>query len=122
MKLGSSTKMRAFSLGALLVALPAISACFWNEQSTEPIKAVSFITTNPPSATMKVGGTVSFIASARDVDAQPVFNKTYAWTAADTSVVEVRPGGIFFGKKVGSTTAIVTVDGITASAPITVTP
>lgn len=121
MQLGSSTKMRAYILSALLVAGATITACFGGSEP-EPVKAVVVVRMLPASASVKVGSTVNLVASATADDGTPVFNKTYVWASNDTSVVEARAGGVMFGKKVGVTSVTASVDGVKGTTQITVTP
>ena len=122
MQLGPSTMKRVFTLGALLVALPAASACFWDEATKEPDPVIASVVMVPASAIIRVGQTVNLIATARSSAGEPVFNKTYVWTSGDTAILESRPGGVFFAKKVGNTTAKATVDGFVGIAQVVIQP
>ena len=113
--------MRAYSVGALVVAVPGLTACFGGS-AAEPVRDVVLVRMIPQAASVRVGSTVNLVASAVDAEASPVFNKTYAWASGDTAVVESRPGGVFAGKKVGVANVTATVDGIKGTAVITVTP
>ena len=121
MQIGTSAKMRTSTLGALLVAIPASSACFGGS-TTEPTRDVVNIQMLPASATVRVGATVNMVASAVDAIGGPVFGKTYVWASQDTALLESRPGGVFFGKKAGLTTVTATVDGIKGTATVTIAP
>ena len=124
MKLNSLalTHSRMRSLRLLVLAVPLLGGCFWNDTSTEPTKTIATISMLPIQATVRVGQTINLVASARAEDGDPIFGQTYVWASGDTAVLESRPGGVFYGKKVGSTTASASTGGFTGVAQITVTP
>jgi len=76
----------------------------------------------PPSATVKVGGTVTLAAVVTNSAGQPVSGQTITWQSTNKSVASVSTAGTIAGVATGSTSIVATVAGITASTTIAVVP
>lgn len=122
MLLRSRSKIRAISLVALVAVGSVIPACFWDEHKEETQGATASVAMQPAGATIKVGQTLNITAKPIDINGTPLYNKTYAWAVDDSTVVQLLPGGVAVGKKVGTTNVTATVDGLKGTTIITVTP
>ena len=79
--------------------------------------AVTKVTLNAASGSIKVGGTVKLTATVTPDNAT---NKTVTWASKDTSIATVKDG-VVTGVKAGTTTITATADGKTAEYKVTVT-
>jgi hypothetical protein len=55
---------------------------------------VDRVEVTPPTASLTVGQTVAFTATALDVSNNPIPGRTFTWEAGDTSVIRVAPNGV----------------------------
>ena len=78
---------------------------------------VTSVTLDKPSATLKVGETVTLTATVKPDDAT---DKTVTWTTSDASVATVN-NGVVTAKKVGSATITAKVGDVSATCIISVT-
>ena len=79
---------------------------------------VTSVTLNQPSASLKVGETVTLTATVKPDDAT---DKTVTWTTSDASVATV-DNGMVIAKKVGSATITAKAGSISATCAITIIP
>ena len=84
-----------------------------------PVAAVAITPTAP---TVAVGMTQAMTASAFDARGTTITGRPVSWTTGDPSVAAISAMGVVTGVAVGTTTITATVDGIAASATVTVTP
>jgi DNA/RNA endonuclease G (NUC1) len=80
-----------------------------NDEPTPPA-VVTSVTISPATATIVIGATQTFTATALDATNQPVNGVTFTWSSSDISVATINESGI------GSGVAVGRVD-ITAEAP-----
>jgi len=76
----------------------------------------------PPSATVKIGGTITLAAVVTNSAGQPIAGQTVTWQSTAKSIASVSTGGTIAGVATGTTSIVATVDGITASTTIAVVP
>jgi trimeric autotransporter adhesin len=76
------------------------------------------ITITPASATIALGGTVQLQAVARDAGGNAIPGKTFTWTGSACATANTN--GLVTGVALGTCTVTATVDGVVASATITV--
>ena len=98
-------------------------ACNAGENDDTPPPAVASVTVAPTSATLLVGGTQQFAATARDAQGQPIAGATITWSIADASPVVATVGstGLVTGQAAGTAIVIATSGTVADSATVTVT-
>lgn len=87
----------------------------------EPPTIDSFVL-NLTAATIYVGESIRFTATARDTSGSVIICRPVTWTSSDTSVVTISPMGRTTAVALGSATITATCEGKSATAEITVTP
>ncbi|HUF69381.1 MAG TPA: Ig-like domain-containing protein [Longimicrobiales bacterium] len=105
--------------GRFLIVVPAIvSACSGcgpgdgPESIVEP-QIVQSVDVVPPNATIVVGQSIQFVATARDAGGRPVDGQEFTWSTSDPAVVSIDPDG----RATGVTAGTVTVTARTADMP-----
>ena len=81
---------------------------------------VASVTVSPASATLQVGGTQRFTASARASDGSTVSGVSFSWSSNNTSVVTINASGVATAVSAGTSTIRATGNGV-SSSPVTVT-
>jgi DNA/RNA endonuclease G (NUC1) len=80
---------------------------------------VASIRVTPATATVTVGGTQSFIATAFDASSSPISGVTFKWTSDALDVASVGASGVATGLKAGDAHIIAKADnGVTGSASL----
>jgi uncharacterized protein YjdB len=74
----------------------------------------------PPAATITVGGTQQFTATAFDAHGAVVPGATFQWGSSNGGVASVNSAGLATALAVGGTTITATANGVTGSASLTV--
>lgn len=82
--------------------------------------AVASVSVAPSTATLTVGGTRTFSATARAADGAPVAGRAVTWSSGGPSVLSVSPAGVVTAVAPGTAQVLARVDGITGTATITV--
>lgn len=106
-------KKRFFFISALMV-LTLMAGC---APGTPTIASVSV---SPSPATVRVGGTQTFTAVAKDANGN-VVNASFTWTSSDTAVATIGATGVASAIAVGTTTITATTGGVSGSANLNVT-
>jgi hypothetical protein len=104
-------------LSAVAVAALALACA---KESTAPLPRVASVQVQPESAWVPVGGSWPFAAVARDSSGRPLFGRAIHWSAADSRIGTVSPGGAASGRDTGITTIRAEADGHVGSAVLTV--
>src|SRR5215218_500962 len=114
------------SVAVATVAIALVLSCTEGQQNpvapTESELArggpgVKAVTVTPSSATVAVGGTVQFTATA----SPPKSASTFAWATGNSAVAAVSTTGLVTGVAAGTTTITASAGGVTGTASITVT-
>jgi trimeric autotransporter adhesin len=129
----SSTEIAAVSSsGAVTTSLAGtatITATSGNRSGTATITvnpgAVASVSLSPKTGSVKVGATGQLTATAVDSKGNVVSGRTFTWTSSNTNNATVVAGnpsslGLVTGKKPGTTTITVKVDGRQDTAAVTV--
>ena len=74
----------------------------------------------PATATVQTGATRTLVATARDASGATINGRAVQWTSGAPSIASVSTSGVVTGISPGVALVLATVDGITASASITV--
>jgi hypothetical protein len=102
------------------LALPILAtlafAC--SSDGGEP-PAVATVTVSPSTATIDVGATQQFTATARDADGDVISGLSFTWSTT-TSAATVSTNGLATGASAGTTTIRASTGGVTGSAQLTV--
>lgn len=107
---------RSLAMAGALAFAGVLAGCGDDVTVSNP----TVVTVTPPSATIQVGGTVTFTAAVTG----DVANKTVTWASSATSVATVDANGKVTGVAVGNATITATsagTAGATSSALVTVT-
>jgi uncharacterized protein YjdB len=124
----SSSSARVTRFTAVLALLAAIGACdshigeFAGVPGTGPgtdTSKVATVTVSPPSATLTVGTTQTFSATARNA-AGTNLSATILWSSSNTAVATVDQSGSVRAAATGSATITATAGGIAGHAAVTV--
>lgn len=83
---------------------------------------VTTVQVTPSSASLQVGQSRQLTAKAYDQYGNVMSGKTATWSIDHPSVASISSGGNLQGVSTGSTTARATIDGVTATASVSVTP
>ena len=100
-----------------------ITGCGDKEGPTKPVvvtPTVASVTVSPASATLEVGGSQRFSASARSSDGSAVSGVSFSWSSSNTSVVTINVGGVATAVGPGTATIKATGNGVSSPA-VTVT-
>lgn len=84
--------------------------------------AVTSLELTPADTTVRVGGTVTYQASALDSNDNPIDGATVAWSSSDAAVATVDDTGMATAQAMGTATITAETDGISATATLTVDP
>jgi hypothetical protein len=82
---------------------------------------VSAVRVMPDTATIRVGSTKQFTATATDQGGATVAGQTFAWSTSDSAVARVSATGVATGAKAGTAKIRATTAGKTGEATLTVT-
>lgn len=85
--------------------------------SPPPVASVQLA---PPSASIVVGATQQFTASAFDAAGELLTGRAVSWSSTNAAVATVSAAGLVTGVATGTATVVATVEGRTASATVTV--
>ena len=108
-------------LAVAAVAAAAGVAC--HEDAVEPSGvAVATVEVAPPTATVVVGATVTFTASALDAAGNVLTGRKVVWASADSNFATVSPNGVVTGRWVGTVPIAASVEGKAAIAQVQVIP
>jgi trimeric autotransporter adhesin len=83
--------------------------------------AVASVSVLPGTGTVAVGSYLSFMATPRDVNGNPVSGYTTTWKSSNTAVATVGSNGTVKGVAAGTVTITATAGGKTGTATLTVT-
>jgi len=83
---------------------------------------VAAVSVSPATATVSVGGTSRLNATARDGSGTAIGGKPAAWVSSNPRVATVSSDGSVTGIRPGDAQIRATIDGIMATATVTVTP
>lgn len=101
-------------------AANTFGACNDNAVS-QPPAAVASITVAPSSASIFIGGSQQYTATALDAQGQPVAGATITWSIADASpVATVSTTGLVSGAQAGTATVVATSGSVSGNATVTV--
>lgn len=81
--------------------------------------AVSRIEVSPNAASLEVGRTQGFVATARASDGAVISGVNFTWSSSNTAVVTISSGGVATAAGAGTATIRATADGV-ASSPVTI--
>ena len=92
-----------------------------NDGYSPPALPVATVTVSPATASIAVGGTQQFSATAKDANGT-VVSTTFTWTTSDAAVATVDGSGLASAVSAGSATITATsANGVQGSAALTVT-
>lgn len=83
---------------------------------------VTTVEITPSTASIQVQQTQQFTAVAKDGSGNVIPGRTATWSSSNSAVVAVSGTGAALGTSVGNATITGTIDGISATVPVSVTP
>jgi hypothetical protein len=122
---GSSGLATAMAEGTATVTATDVSGLVGTATVTVTAAVLKALSVMPPTATMPVGLTQQYVASGTFTDATiRDLTSSVTWSSTSLTVAEVSSAGLASALVVGTTTisALDPTSGITASAPLTVSP
>jgi hypothetical protein len=114
-----NTAARVLLLGSTVGVAALAYACTMRDITGV---TVGEVVVSPPSATLLEGGTLRFIAQARDVQGVPLPSGGITWSSDDSSLVSVGADGVAEGLQAGQATIWAALEGVRGSATVTVEP
>ncbi|MEE2899081.1 MAG: Ig-like domain-containing protein, partial [Gemmatimonadota bacterium] len=113
----------------LILALALLTAC-GGDGPVDPgngggggsTVTVASVTVSPASASILVGATQQFSASATDTNGGTVTGATVSWSSSNSSVASVSSTGLATGAASGTATITATISGVAGSQVLSVTP
>ena len=107
-----------------IMALIISGGCGGKESPIKPVTvtppSVVGITVSPSTATLEVGGSQRFTATARTGDGSVVNGVVFEWTSSNTSVLTINTDGVATAVAAGSTTIKAVANGV-SSLLVTIT-
>ncbi len=100
----------------LLLAVAAVLAACGNSTGPDVVQ----VTVSPTSASLVVGATQQFTATANDGSGNPVTGVTVTWASSDAGVASVTDGGLATGTGAGTAAITATISGVAGSSALTV--
>ena len=120
--LAAGERMRIVLRHLLVCTLAACGSDAASSPTTpvEPVVAVASVALSQGAITIGSTGTAQLIATAKDAAGTTLVDRTPAWSSSNTSVATVAANGTVTAIAKGSATITATVEGRTASVPLTV--
>lgn len=85
---------------------------------TPPPPVVASILVEPASATVAVGATQLFTATARDASNTPIAGQTFGWSSTAPTIASVNASGLARGESAGDATITAVIGSISGSAAL----
>ncbi|MEP6690684.1 MAG: Ig-like domain-containing protein [Gemmatimonadaceae bacterium] len=83
---------------------------------------VRTVAVTPPTAVLRVGGTTTLVATARDASGNPITDRAVIWTSDNPAVAAVNGSGVVTGVSAGTARITATVGGQSGQSTLTVVP
>ena len=119
------------SWGRMVLTTFLLSACGGGSDSantpatptTPPAPAkVATVEVAPASASLVVGATQQLAATPKDASGNALTGRTTSWTSSASTIASISAAGLVTAVAPGSATMTATIDGVTGTAAVTVTP
>lgn len=102
-----------------------IAASAFGKSATSAItvtaREVATVVVNPPSVSIRLGGSVQLQAQTLDADNAALTGRTVTWSSNNPSVATVTTDGTITGRAIGAATITATSEGRAGQAAVTVT-
>ena len=108
---------RFVPIASLLFLFGCVGSSYPNVVTTGPVATV---TVAPVSATIAIGATQQFTATAKDANGNVISGVSFTWNSSMASVATVNTNGLAKGVGQGSANITATVSAVTGSAALTV--
>ena len=108
---------RFVPIASLLFLFGCVGSSYPNVVTTGPVATV---TVAPVSATIAIGATQQFTATAKDANGNVISGVSFTWNSSMASVATVNTNGLAKGVGQGSANVTATVSAVTGSAALTV--
>lgn len=115
-------RLRRWSVAAALLFGAACSQLNDWSAPTPVATPVAAVQLSAPRPTVVEGSTLALEVIALDSTGTPLTGRTVRWSSGDTAVATVSTAGIVTGRRAGRTQIAASIDGRSATVPVTVTP
>jgi uncharacterized protein YjdB len=109
---------RAAVVGTTLSVV--VLACTSRNDATGPGAGAEGITVSPESSAVRVGGTTTLSAVARNASGSPISTASFFWSSSDTTIATVSQAGIVSGRNVGTAQIAASMGGVSGVATVAV--
>jgi uncharacterized protein YjdB len=85
-------------------------------------RSVASVAVTSPKPSPQVGESVQLVATARDSNGDVIPGTTASWSTSDAGVATVSVTGVLQGQSTGAVVITATINGVSGSLPLTITP
>jgi DNA/RNA endonuclease G (NUC1) len=104
--------------GTWALGTSSFGACNDDGETTPPAE-VATVTVDPAAATVNVGESIALVATAFDLDSQPIDDVPFTWTSSDEQVATVSATGVVTGVSPGDVLILASsANGVAGSAEL----
>lgn len=115
-------RFRRGTLSAVALVGALALGCSGDSPTGTDGPVVEQVTLTPESATLMVGETRAFTASASDVNGTAISGRAIVWSSGDVNIAESQGDGVFLSVGIGTTTIRATIDGVSGTSTVEVVP
>lgn len=112
--------MRLTSILAVAVLTVVVTGCGGGDGTSPGEAAVDTVDVTPAAASMLVGESRGFVATARSASGQVLTGRSTSWSSSNTSVATVSASGTTTGIAAGTSQVVATIEGVVGQASLTV--
>jgi len=121
--LSGRCRVRAWIASALLAAGIVVGACSeGSKHETAPPPVTYSISITAPDSMLRVGQTSQLSATLSRSDGVPTYGANITWSSSDSTIASVSSVGLLSAKAPGSVTVTAAANGVSANAPMHITP
>lgn len=114
--------LKPCAVAAWMTVLAACGGGGGDSGGGEPVRTTTSVTVTSPTLTPKQGESVQLTAVARDQFGTVMAGRTATWTSSAPTVATVSATGVLQALAGGSVTATATIDGVSGTLALTITP
>ena len=85
-------------------------------------RSVASVAVTSPKPSPQVGESVQLVATARDANGDVVPGTTVSWSTSNAGIASVSATGVLQGQSTGAVVITATINGVSGSLPLTITP
>lgn len=119
--ISSTGLLQAVAPGAV-IATVTIDGVPGSLSLTVTPRAVASVTVTSPKPSLEVGESVQLVATARDTNGDVMPGTTASWSTSNAGIATVSATGVLQGQSTGTVVITATINGVSGSLPLTITP